>query len=164
MNWYLTVKFLHIVATIMFVGGVFARQFVRSSAKKTSDVKFLASIMHGAGQIEKIMVIPGSNVTVILGIVLAIMLHLPIFGFLQGGSQNWLLVSNILLVIGLVLIPTVFIPRGKKFEPILEAALTEGRVTPELQAAMDDKVVQYAHIFQEVSIIVIVALMVLKPF
>jgi uncharacterized membrane protein len=164
MNWYILVKFLHIVATVMFVGGVFARQLVRSSAKKTSDVKFLSSVMHGAGQIEKVMVIPGSNITVILGVVLAIMQGLPIFGFLQGGSQNWLLASNILLVTGLVLIPTVFIPRGKKFEPILDAALVEGRITPELQAAMDDKVVQSAHLFQEVSIIVIIALMVLKPF
>ena len=164
MNWYILIKFLHIVAAIMFVGGVFARQLVRSSAKKTSDVQFLASVMHGAGRIETIMVIPGSNVTVILGVVLAIIEGFPIFGFLQGASQNWLLVSNILLITGLVLIPTVFIPRGKKFEPILKAALAEGRITPELHAAIDDKVVQNAHLFQEVSIMVIVALMVLKPF
>ena len=41
----------------------------------------------------------------VFGIILAIMLKWPIFGFLQGASQNWLLVSNLLLVIMLVTNP-----------------------------------------------------------
>ena len=164
MNWYSFVKLLHVIAAIVFVGGIFARQLVRGSARKTGDVHMLASVMHAAGRIEQIMVIPGSNAAVILGVILAIMQGFPVFGFLQGASKNWLLVSIMLLVIGLVLIPTIFLPHGRKFEPILDAALAEGRITPELRAAMDDKVVQYAHLYEELSTIVIVALMVLKPF
>ena len=164
MNWYGFIKLLHVIAAIVFVGGVFARQLVRGSARRTGDVHVFASVMHAAGRIEQIMVIPGSNAAVILGVILAIMQGFPVFGFLQGASKNWLLVSIMLLVIGLVLIPTIFLPHGRKFEPILDAALAEGRITPELRAAMDDKVVQYAHLYEELSTIVIVALMVLKPF
>jgi uncharacterized membrane protein len=164
LNWYSFLKLLHVIAAIVFVGGVFGRQLVRGSARTTSDVYMLASVMHAAGRIEQIMVIPGSNAAVILGVILAIMQGFPVFGFLQGASKNWLLVSIMLLVIGLVLIPTIFLPRGRRFEPILDAALAEGRITPELRAAMDDKVVQYAHLYEELSTIVIVALMVLKPF
>ncbi len=97
MNWYLVVKFLHIVAVIMMVGGVFARQLVRGVAKKTDDVKLVASHTHVARRLDMLMVIPGSNAAMVLGIILALMTGFPIFGFLQGATKNWLLVSNILI-------------------------------------------------------------------
>ena len=164
MNWYMVFKMLHVMAAIVFVGGVFARQLVRGSARRTSDVQMFASLMQAAGRIEQIMVIHGGNAAVIFGVVLAIMQGYPAFGFLQGASKNWLLASILLLVTSFALIPTVFLPRNRKFEPILSAALAAGRITPELQAAMDDKVVHFAHRYEELSIVLIVALMVLKPF
>jgi len=87
----------------------------------------------------------------------------PIFGFLQGAAQNWLLVSNILLIIMLTLIPTVFIPHNKKVEALLQTALAGERVTPELSAALNDKKNQRAHHAEEISVLVITALMALKP-
>jgi len=47
---------------------------------------------------------------------------------------------------------------------LLSAALAEGRITPELHQAMDDPVVKFAHLYEEVSIIIVIFLMVLKPF
>jgi hypothetical protein len=64
----------------------------------------------------------------------------------------------------LVIVPTVFVPRGKKFDLALEAALAEGQMTPELRAALEDKVVKLAHLYEEVAIVIVVALMVFKPF
>jgi uncharacterized membrane protein len=164
MNWYLVTKFLHILSAIMYVGGIFSRQLVRQYAKKTDDLHSFTSLINAAGRIELIMVVAGAQALIVLGVILALIADIPIFGFLQGASQNWLLVSNILLLAGLVLVPTVFVPRGKKFESVLQVALAENRITPELRAAMDDKVVKLSHHYQEVSLIVIVALMVLKPF
>ncbi len=164
MSWYILVKFLHIFSAIWFVGGLFARQLVRQVARKADDVRLFASLSQAAGRIESAMVIPGSMAVFVIGIILALIAGYPIFGFLQGASQNWLLVSNILLIIAMGLVPTVFLPRGKKFEPVLQSALAEGRVTPELRAAMDDPVVKLAHLYEQAAVIVIVALMVLKPF
>jgi uncharacterized membrane protein len=164
MNWYGFFKFLHIVAVIMMIGGVFARQLVRGLAKKNDDVKLVASLTHVAGRLDRVMVIPGSNLVVILGIILALMLKWPIFGFLQGASQNWLLVSNILLALSLALVFGIFLPHNRKLESILQAALAEGRITPQLSAAMDDKAIKWAHHIEEIAIIAITALMVLKPF
>lgn len=164
MNWYPVIKFLHITSVIIWVGGIFSRQLVRQYAKKMDDLHLFTTLIHAAGRIETIMVIPGAQAVIVLGVILALIGRFPIFGFLQGASQNWLLVSNILLVAQLVLAPTVLIPRGKKFESVLQAALAENRITPELRAAMDDKLVKLVHHYQEVSLIVIVALMVLKPF
>jgi uncharacterized membrane protein len=164
MNWYLIVKFLHILAVTITVGGMFARQLVRGIAKKSDDVKTAASLTQVVLRIDRAMVIPWSSAMLVLGIILAIMLKWPIFGFLQGADKNWLLTSNLLLVIMQGLIPGVFIPHNKKVAAHLQTALTEGRVTPELSATLNDKKNQMAHHIEEAIIIVIAVLMVLKPF
>ncbi len=164
MSWYSVLKFFHILAVIVCVGGLFARQLVRQLAKKTKDVHQFVSFSQAAGKIESTMVIPGMAAILVFGVTLALVGHLPILGFLQGARQNWLLVSVILLLGTQVIIPTVFIPRGKKFEPILQEALAQGVITPELQNAMNDKVVMIAHRYEEVALMIITALMVFKPF
>jgi hypothetical protein len=88
----------------------------------------------------------------------------PILGFLQGSSQNWLLVSNILLVIMLSLIPILFVPHNKKVQALLQTAFAKDSVAPELTATLDDQRNKIAHYAEEIIILVIAALMVLKPF
>ena len=60
------------------------------------------------------------------------------FGFLQGASQKWLLVSNVLLVIMMVIVPSVFLPYNWRLEALLQTARSEGHITPELKAALHD--------------------------
>ena len=103
-------------------------------------------------------------VVLVLGIIQAHLGGIPMLGVLQGGDQNWLLVANVLFISGFAMVPLVFLPRGKLFHPILEAALAEGRITPALREAMNDRVVKIAHVYEELMLLVIVALMVLKPF
>ena len=164
MNWYLLIKFLHILAVTITVGGMFARQLVRAQAKKSVDVHEVASLTRVAVRIDRALVIPWSNIILLMGIVLAIMQKWPIFGFLQGSSQNWLLASNILLVSMMVLIPAVFVPHNKRVESLLQSALAENRITQELTSALNDKKNMMAHYAEEVIVLVIAALMVLKPF
>ncbi len=164
MNWYLLIKYLHIIAVAITVGGMFARQVVRGVAQKSSDIDVVASLTHVAVRLDRAMVIPASNLMILLGIILAIIQKWPIFGFLQGAPQNWLLVSNILLIVMIVLIPAVFIPHNKKVESILQTSLKNGHVTPELSAALSDQKNNLAHYAEEAIILVVAALMVLKPF
>jgi uncharacterized membrane protein len=164
MSWYNFFKFLHILAVVVMVGGIFARQLVRGIAKKSDDVKTIASLTQVAGRIDRVMVIPGGNLVLIFGVILAWMLKWPIFGFLQGASQNWLLVSNILLVMTIIPVAVVFIPYNKKLESIIQAVHAEGHVTPELRAVLDDKVNKLAQHIEEIAILAVATLMVLKPF
>ena len=164
MNWYLVVKYLHILAVTITVGGMFARQLVRTQARKLDDLDAIASLTRVAVRMDRVLVIPWSNIMIVMGIILAVMQKWPIFGFLQGSSQNWLLVSNLLLLIMIILIPSVFIPHNKKVEAILQSALTERRFTQELTAALDDQKNQLAQLAEEVIVLVVAALMVLKPF
>lgn len=164
MNWYLFIKFLHIAAVALTIGGMFARQLVRGMAKKSDDVIEIASLTRAALRMDRALVIPFSNIMALMGVILAVMLKWPIFGFLQGSDQNWLLVSNVLLIAMLVMIARVFLPHNKKVGGLLQTALAEGRVTSELRAALSDKKDQWAHHTEEGMILFIAALMVLKPF
>ena len=110
------------------------------------------------------MIIPASNLMILFGIVLAIIQKWPIFGFLQGAPQNWLLVSNLLLMIMIVLIPSIFVPHNKKVESLLQTAIKNGRVMPELSAALRDQKNKLAHYAEEFIVLAVAALMVLKPF
>ena len=74
------------------------------------------------------------------------------------------LFTDILLVIMLIPIPTVFISHNKKVKAILKAALAEGYITPELTAALNGKKNTITHHAEEIIVLVVAALMVLRPF
>lgn len=164
MSWYAVFRFLHIISAIVFVGGIFGRQLVRAYARKVEDVRIFAELTQAAGRIERVMIIPGNTAVIVFGVVVALISDAPILGFIQGDSHNWLLVSNLLLVTGFLIVPFIFLPRGKIFEAALERALAQGQITPELRTSLADPVVKAAHIYEAVMIVVIVALMVFKPF
>jgi uncharacterized membrane protein len=164
MSLLLVVHFLHIASAIWFIGGVAARQIVRAHARRTEDVQRFAIMSEAAGRIESTMVIPGNIAVVVFGVILGLITGAPILGFLQGASRNWLLVSNILLLIGGVNVPLVFLPRGKLFDAALKDALAKGQITPELRAHIDDRTVRNAHILELSALATVVILMVFKPF
>ena len=109
------------------------------------------------------MVIPGSFLVILFGVILALMTGAPIFGFLQGATQNWLLLANSLILLTVALVPLVFIPRGKAFGRHLQTAIEEQRITPELRASLDDPVVGFAHWMEICVLALVVVLMVFKP-
>jgi hypothetical protein len=87
-----------------------------------------------------------------------------LFGFLQGAGYNWLLVSLVLFLAMIPIIAFLFVPTGKVFDRALEAARSEGRVTPDLTDALHNRTVHAAHIVEAVLIVVVLYLMIAKPF
>jgi len=164
MSLLLLVRFLHIISAIWFIGGVLARQIVRLYARRTDDVQHFASMSLAAGRIETTMVIPGNFAVIIFGVIYGLMIGAPILGFLQGAASNWLLVSNILLIIGFFNVPLIFLPRGKLFDAALKDALARREMTSELHDHINDPVVRMAHWFELVAMLVVVFLMVFRPF
>jgi hypothetical protein len=110
------------------------------------------------------MVIPGNILAIVFGLILALTTRAPILGALEGSPSNWLLASILVLAVLFPLVPFVFLPRGKIFEASLLQAVAAGRITPELRQRMDDPVVRWAHTGEVVGVILIVVLMVVKPF
>jgi hypothetical protein len=76
-----------------------------------------------------------------------------------------LLVSVILFLGGMVFIaPLGLISRRKERTRVLEEALTQGTITPTLTAALNDKVVNRFRAVELMITVIIIALMVTKPF
>jgi hypothetical protein len=75
------------------------------------------------------------------------------------------MLAALILSLGIAaIVPTIFLPRGRRFAVVFDGARTAGRVTPELHAAFADPTVRAAHVAELIALAVIVALMVLKPF
>ncbi len=161
---YIILRFLHIASAIVFVGGVFARQLARSVALRSDRPQDIALGFRVADPIERFMVIPGSILTIVFGVLLALFAGFPMLGFLQGASSNWLLAANVLILSEVVLVPGVFLPRGKVFGQHLEEAVSQGQITPELRASMNDPLVRFSHTYELAATVLIVILMVFKPF
>jgi uncharacterized membrane protein len=161
---YSILRFLHILFAIVFVGGVFSRQLVRSIALRSDDPRDIAADIRLVDPIERYMVMPGSLLVILFGVALALTSGRPILCFLEGSSQNWLLVANALVVTTFILVPTVFLPKGKIFTHNLEEAIEAGRMTPQLQVSLDDGVVRLAHTIELVAVVLVVVLMVFRPF
>ena len=164
MVWLKLFLFLHIISSIMLVGGVFARQVVRAYAKRSSDVKVVSELYKAAGRIETVMIRPFTLFVVLFGVIYAVMIKAPIFGFLQGASQNWLLVTNVLVLLIPFPIIFFFIPRGKIFEPIMQDALAKEEITPELREQLHDPATKRMHLLEMAGMVFVVFLMVFKPF
>jgi uncharacterized membrane protein len=164
MNVYLLLKLLHILAAFWLIAGILGRQLVRAVARQSEDIYRFADLSRLAGRFESLMVIPGNLLVIVFGVLAAWRGGWPILGFLQGASTNWLLATNLLLLVGLAIVPTVYLPRGKLFERAIQEALAAGQMTSRLQAALEDRPVKWAHGFEYASLLVIVFLMVAKPF
>jgi hypothetical protein len=157
-------KFLHVLVAFWMTAGLVGRGLAQLQAERTTDIRSLQLLIELIGRFDRLMVIPASSAVFVLGLLTAWAQGLPILGFLQGARTNWLLISLLLWIGVFALVATVFIPRGRVFGAILEEAVRLGRVTERLAAALRDPVVRFAHIYEIVAVLVIIFLMVAKPF
>lgn len=164
MNWYLILRLLHIASAMLFIGGVVARQVLRSGANTTHDVRTFVALNHAGGRIETSMVMPGFLGVIGFGVLLALATRTPMAGWFQGGTQNWLLVSLLLLLVDVLTVPVINRHRGKHFDELVQEAIATGQMTPQLRAELAKTTLRWMYCTQLVVPVVIAVLMVLKPF
>lgn len=151
---------LHVAAAFWFVAGLLGRGITIARARSAGDVELMSHLMDLAGRFERLMVIPGSMAVVLLGLIAAWVGDVPF-----TGEGNWWLLTSLLLFVAIgLLVPTLFLPRGKVFERAFEDAKPRGEVTPELRAALDDPAVRNARWLELIVVAIILVLMVTKPF
>ena len=164
MTFFLLFRFLHIASAMWFIGGLVSRQIVRAYAKRTDDVQRFALLFEAAAVIERTMVIPGGAAVGLFGLILGLVMGAPILGFLQGAAKNWLLVSVIIILLGSLPPPLIFLPWRKRLNVLLSDALARGQMTPELRAEIHNPTVRNAHWLELVGMGVVLFLMVFRPF
>jgi uncharacterized membrane protein len=165
MNISLVMKLVHVLTAFWFIGGIVARDVAFWRAARGTNVQAITSLLEMSDFFERSAVIPGGMIVILFGLITAWLQGWPIFGFLQGASTNWLLVSLILYIgISASLGPLRMIPRRKLRNLAIEDALAQGTITTELSKALNDNVVHTFRNIELVVVIVIIVLMVVKPF
>ncbi len=161
MSWYLILKLAHILCAMAFVAGLVGRGVVRLRIPHIKSFETLQEIMALVGRFDDLLVIRGSQLTLISGLLVWWAGGWPVFA---GGHPSWVLVSTVLLLSLLPLVFLVFLPRGKVFAKVFAEALAQQWITPGLRAALADRAVLYATVYESVTVAIILCLMVLKPF
>jgi hypothetical protein len=157
------VVLIHALIGILFVAGLVGRWIVLGLAARATELPAMRTLTAAAGPFERIVIL-GSILVTVFGVVAAFMQGRSILGPLTGGTIDWLFVSVVLVLSIVALVPLVFLPRGKIFEAALANAQNENRVTPDLIAAWKDPIVRAAHIYELGAITVVLILMLAKPF
>jgi uncharacterized membrane protein len=165
MSLYLIMKLLHVLAAFWFISGVVGRDFAFWQAGRAANVQAVQALLQVSEFFERYAVIPVASVVLLFGLIITWMQRWPLFGFLQGATSNWLLVSLILFIGGTaVIIPLRLVDRRKERTRAVEEALAQGTITPALTAALNDKVVVRFRAVELIILVVIIVLMVTKPF
>jgi len=159
MGWDDLAKLLHVAIAIVFISGLIGRWILLRRAAAASDPESAYLLARAAAPFEQI-VIRGGPLILAAGLLTAWAQGYPWLGLTTG----WMIASFVLLVSPLPFVPLVFLPRGKVFEAELEAARTQGVITPGLRAAFADPMVALARRWELSAVALVVLLMVLKPF
>ena len=110
-------KLLHVLAGFGFVAGLVGRYVSIAQARREETIGRVEALMTAAGRFERLLVIPGSAVVLVLGVAT---MFAQGWSFLGEGNR-WLPVSVVLFLATAALVPTVFLPRGRVFEEAFEA-------------------------------------------
>jgi uncharacterized membrane protein len=165
MNFYVLMKLLHVLTAFWFISGVIGRDFAFWRAGKATNVQAVQALLQISDFFERYAVIPVSMAVFLFGLIITFLQRWPLFGFLQGSPINWLLVSFLLFLgISLAIGLLKLVPRRKERTRALEEAVVQGAITPALTAALNDKVVVRFRMVELIILIVIIILMVTKPF
>lgn len=160
MDWLaLILKLGHVAVAFAMVAGLLGRWILLTRGAGTEDVERAHLLSEAASPFERIVQV-ASPIVVLLGLLTAWAQDYPWLGLTTG----WMLLTVLLIIPILVLIPTVFVPRGRDFESAMAEARAAGSVTPALRAAWSDPAVAMARRYELAAIVIIVALMILKPF
>ena len=165
MNLYLIMKLLHVLTAFWFISGIVGRDFAFWQAGKATNVQAVHALLQISDFFERYAVIPVSMAVFLFGLIITLLQGWPLFGFLQGSPINWLLFSFLLFLgISLAIGPLKLVVRRKERTRAVEEALAHGTITPALTAALNDKVVVRFRRVELVILVVIIVLMVTKPF
>ena len=156
-------RLAHAVAGVTFVAGLIGFWIVRGMASRADSLATMQLLLRTAVPFARMLSISGITLT-LFGLATAVSTGRPIFGPLQGGRVDWMFAST-LLMLPIFAFLTVIYPRfGRRLRTALAGAEPEGRVTPEIVAAWADPSYRFARRYDLVAALVVLILMLAKPF
>ena len=158
MQWSDVLKLAHVALAFALVAGLIGRGILLRRAERSHDLAEASLLSEAASPFER-TVIFSSMLVLPAGLLTALAQGYPWLGITTG----WMLASLVIYFALLALVPTIFLPRGRRFEAAMADALRIGSFTAELRTAFADPAVRFARNAELVGIAIIVAFMILKP-
>jgi uncharacterized membrane protein len=155
---------LHVLSAGWFVSGLVGRAVTWRYAREATVASTTVALLRASEYFDRMMVIPGSMVILVLGLLAAWQGGWPVLGFIAGSDSNWLLVSLILYLSLVPFVPLYLVPRRKIRNALIARAGAEDQLSPELTAALNDAGVLAYRRAELVVVIAVAGLMVTKPF
>ena len=160
MDWANLIKLVHLALAFALVTGLVGRWSLMRSAGKAEDPGTAFALSQAASPFERLVLLAGPTV-IVAGLVTAGAQGYPFLGLTTG----WMVISLIMvLVFPFVLAPLVYLPGSRTFEIAMADARAKGIMTSELRAAFANPAVRYARWYEAIATLVVVVLMVFKPF
>ncbi len=163
-TWMTVVKLLHVLSALALVSGMLGRDLAYASARRTTELPVTRALLHLSGRFERLLVRPGSELVFVFGLLAAWLERQPMLSVLAGARPAWAFVALVLYAVTIPLVFVLVMPATRRRRAALAGALTEGQVTIELRVALDDHSVLRTRQLELVLILIVIALMVLKPF
>lgn len=160
----LIIRLVHILTSIWFMSGLLGRWLAYAQAQRATDVHAADTLLRLSDRFDRWMVVPGSQAVLAFGLFTAWLQGQPLLGTFGGAHANWLLISLLLFALPMPIVMGVLIPRRKVRMAALDTALAHRTITPELRAALADKVVTRSRMVELLIVAIILILMILKPF
>jgi uncharacterized membrane protein len=150
MTFYQTIVVLHIFSAIMGMGPGFILTTVVKSGKTMTELRHSYAVRHKL----HIFVMVGGTLVLITGLIM---------GFMNPSlfQMGWYVTSLVLFLAALAIGPLVLSPRSKPVKALL--ASNKGEEIPEEYYRLSKILFRYEYL-ENAIFIVIIALMILKPF
>jgi len=159
---YALLKLLHVLSAMWLVSGLLGRAVALSSARRAPDMRILKAIADVSGRLENLMIAPGIVAVLVTGIATAVVGGISLLGPIDGGP-SWVFVPLLIMVFAVVTTPLT-LSHDRKWGQALDDAAQHGVVTDTLRAYLDGRAMIRRYAPDITAVVLIVVLMVLKPF
>jgi hypothetical protein len=153
----------HALAGVSFVAGLVGLWIVRGIASRADSLGTMRLLLHVAEPFGRLVTVSGISLT-ILGLATAIAIGRPLLGPLQGARVDWMFASTLLMLPIFAFLAFVYPRFGRRLGEALRGADAQGGITSELKAAWADRPYEFARRYELGAAVVVIGLMIAKPF
>ncbi|HEX9117178.1 MAG TPA: DUF2269 family protein [Anaerolineae bacterium] len=164
LNLVLLAKLLHILSVLALVAGLVGRDLVFAWAGRTAEFAVVAALLQLSERFERLLVRPGSELVFLFGLITAWLERQPLLSVLGGARPAWAFVGLVAYSLTIPLVFLALVPGTRRRRLAIGAALARQGMTADLDAALHDRSVLVTRRIELLMILVVLILMVLKPF
>ena len=151
-------KFLHIASVLWFVSGALLIQALAIIRSRSQHLVVVAAAQRAIAVANRIFVLTGFLLVLTFGLATAIAEQRDLL------QPSWLSAAVLLFVIAAIPGLAYHLPASRRITRLIEAASRQGQITPGLRTAIQSPLLMWMGYFQIALFIIILALMVFKPF